>query len=63
MPVAINLEKHWRALAANAHAHAAPLTDPELRATMLQIAEAYERLADRARARERRKRALARFTS
>jgi hypothetical protein len=50
MPIAVNIEKHWRSLAANARAQAAPMSDPLMRSAMLQIAEAYDRLADRARA-------------
>ena len=49
MPVEVNLEKHWRALAANVRAQAARMNDPQMRANMVKIADSYDRLADRAR--------------
>lgn len=49
MPVAVNLEKHWRALSANIRAQAARMNDPQMRAVMVKIADSYDRLADRAR--------------
>ena len=49
--------KHWRAPAEEARVHADEMDDPMARATMLKIAEEYEKLAQRAEARERGKRA------
>jgi hypothetical protein len=43
---------HWRALAAEARANAASMTDSEAIAIMISIAEAYERLAARAEKRK-----------
>jgi hypothetical protein len=43
----------WWALAAEARDVAAEMTDPQARKIMLKIAEGYERLARRARAREK----------
>lgn len=43
---------HWRARADEARVHAEQMKDPTARATMLKIAEEYEKLAKRAEARE-----------
>lgn len=45
-----NNPSRWWALAAEARMVAGEMTDPQARAIMLKIAEAYERLARRARA-------------
>jgi len=44
--------KHWRARAEEARVHAEQMDDPVARGTMLKIAEEYEKLAQRAEARE-----------
>jgi hypothetical protein len=48
-----NSPSRWWALAAEACAVAAEMTDPQTRQIMLKIAEGYERLARRARARDK----------
>ena len=48
--------KHWRARAEEARVHADEMDDPVARGTMLKIADEYEKLAQRAEARERGKR-------
>jgi len=50
--------QHWRWLAAEARIVANTMGDPARRATMLSIAEAYIRLADRAELREARERLI-----
>jgi hypothetical protein len=50
----VNNPKHWRERAEEARATAEQLTDPVARRTMLQVAESYDALAERAE-----KRALA----
>jgi hypothetical protein len=45
--------EHWRALAAEALAFAAQLTDPVAKSMMVEIASGYEKLAKRAEALER----------
>jgi len=44
--------KHWRARAEEARVHAEQMDDLVARGTMLKIAEEYEKLAQRAEARE-----------
>ena len=44
---------HWRKRAQEARSIAAELNDPEAKATMQQIAEAYDLLAERAAQRKR----------
>jgi hypothetical protein len=44
----INDPKHWRERAEEARALAGQMTDPEAKATMLGIAEDYEKMAKRA---------------
>ena len=46
--------KHWRDRAEETRAVAEQLDDPEARRIMLEIAAGYERLAERAQAREAR---------
>lgn len=45
--------KHWLDRAKTARAHAEQISDPELKRTMLDIAESYETLARRAEQRVR----------
>jgi hypothetical protein len=44
----INDPEHWRERAEEARVHAEQLTDPEAKQTMLNIADDYEKLAQRA---------------
>jgi hypothetical protein len=46
--------KHWKARAEEARVHAEQMKDPVAQAEMLKIADGYEKLAQRAEARERR---------
>lgn len=49
MAGAVNEEKYWRALAADAREQAGRMKDATSRAILLRIAEAYDSLAERAR--------------
>ncbi len=53
MPPDRDNPSRWWALAAEARAVAAEMTDPQARKIMLKIAEGYERLARRAEARKK----------
>jgi hypothetical protein len=53
MPPDRDNPSRWWALAAEARAVAAEMTDPQARQIMLRIAEGYERLARRAEARKK----------
>lgn len=48
----VDVAERWRTLAAEARAAADTLVDAEAKRTLLNIAEAYERLARRAEARK-----------
>jgi hypothetical protein len=52
MPYFVDNTKHWKERAGEARALAAKLTDPMSRRAMEEIADAYERMAARAEARE-----------
>jgi hypothetical protein len=52
MPYFVDNTKHWKERAQEARALAATLTDPVSRRAMEEIADAYERMAARAEARE-----------
>jgi hypothetical protein len=54
-PQASDPAARWRVLAEDARAAVEEMTDPEARLILLTIARAYERLAERADAREVRK--------
>jgi hypothetical protein len=47
MPSDIHEPKHWRDRAEEARVHAEQMTDPEAKRMMLEIANGYERLAER----------------
>lgn len=55
MPADIDDAERWRALAVEARDVAEQMTDPEAKRVMLFIAEAYERIAARAEARNNQK--------
>ena len=48
MPASINDPEHWRQRAEQMRALAAEMGDPQARQGMLQLAQDYERLAERA---------------
>ena len=54
MPPEIDAEERWRALAAETRNLAETMADSQSRMIMLSIASAYDRLAERARARKNR---------
>ena len=53
MPSCQKSAAYWRKLAADAHAVAERMSDPEAKREMLAIAERYAYLAERAEARQR----------
>jgi hypothetical protein len=53
MPSEVDAPERWRTRAAEARATADEMSDPEAKRTLLNIAEAYERLARRAEARKK----------
>jgi hypothetical protein len=53
MPPEVDGAERWRTLAAEARAAADEMNDTEARRTLLNIAEAYDRLARRAEARKK----------
>jgi hypothetical protein len=55
MPSEIDVAERWRSLAAEAHAIAVEMTDPEAKRIMLGIAAGYELLARHAQSRKDRK--------
>jgi hypothetical protein len=48
MPFFVNDPRHWRERAKEARELAVALTDPDKKQAMLEIAQAYERMAERA---------------
>jgi hypothetical protein len=48
LPFFVNDPRHWRARAEESRALAETLTDPVARMNMLEVAAAYERMAERA---------------
>lgn len=54
MPSRLDSADHWRRLAEEARAVAAQLTNQDARQVMLNIADAYERLAAHAEARKKK---------
>ena len=48
MPFFVNDPLHWRERAKEAHALAETLTDSQARRQMMEVAAAYERMAERA---------------
>jgi len=55
VPAEIDVAERWRTLAAEAHAIANELSDPDAKQIMLDIAAGYELLARRAEARKDQK--------